>query len=288
MSNKTCIVIAGDSNIFPLTIGCLLSISELRKKGIAINFIDTGCSLEQLERIKILVDRIIKFNKELSIFPKGDLRPYWRAQACRPFIHKYFPDYEIFFWLDSDLWFQNPFIILDLINNVKEFGSVIASEFYDGYDTFQDPIKSEHYYNQKKHFMNFYKDKININDDAYYNIGVLGVSKSSGLFEEFEKVLKILYGVVYTHMTDQIAFNEVLFKTKLFASINPVNNWMCNLGSSNFIDGVFFDPFNDKSKINVMHLSGKNKLKRYSKMLFNNGKYLEDIKGMINNEGYYV
>ena len=288
MAHKTCIVIAGDSNIFPLTIGCLLSISELRKKGIAINFIDTGCSLEQLERIKILVDRIIKFNEELSIFPKGDLRPYWKAQACRPFIHKYFPEYEIFFWLDSDLWFQNPFIILDLINDVKEFGSVIASEFYDGYDTFQDPIKSENYYNQKRHFMNFYKDKININDDAYYNIGVLGVSKSSGLFEEFEKVLKILYGVVYTHMTDQIAFNEVLFKTKLFASIHPLNNWMCNLGSSNLIDGVFFDPFNDKSKINVMHLSGKNKLKRYSKILFNNGKYLEDIKGMINNEGYYV
>jgi len=288
MAHKTCIVIAGDSNIFPLTIGCLLSISELRKKDIDINFIDTGCSLEQLERIKVLVDRIIKFNEELSIFPKGDLRPYWRAQACRPFIHKYFPDYEIFFWLDSDLWFQNPFIILDLINNVKEFGSVIASEFYDGYDTFQDPIKSEHYYNQKKYFMNFYKDKININDDAYYNIGVLGISKSSGLFEEFEKVLKILYGLVYTHMTDQIAFNEVLFKTKLFTSINPVNNWMCNLGSPNFIDNIFFDPSKDKSRINILHLSGKNKLKRYSKMLFNNGKYLEDIKEMINNEGYYV
>lgn len=288
MTNKTCIVIAGDSNIFPLTIGCLLSISELRKKDIAINFIDTGCSLGQLEIIKTLVDRIIKFNVELSISPKGELRPYWRAQACRPFIHKYFPEHEIYFWLDSDLWFQDPLAIIDLIKDVKKTGSVIASEFYAGYDTFRDPIKSKHYYTQKKHFMNFYKDKININDDAYYNIGVLGVSKSSGLFDEFEKILKILYGVVYTHMTDQIAFNEVLSKTKLFTCVHPVNNWMCNLGSPNLIDGVFFDPFNDKSKINVLHLSGKNKLKRYSKMLFNNGKYLEDIKGMINNEGYYV
>ena len=51
MSHKTCLVIAGDSNIFPLTIGCLLSISELRKKDIAINFIDTGCSLGHLEKI---------------------------------------------------------------------------------------------------------------------------------------------------------------------------------------------------------------------------------------------
>ena len=136
--------------------------------------------------------------------------------------------------------------------------------------------------------MNFYKDKINITDDAYYNIGVLGVSKSSGLFEEFEKVLKILYSVVYTHMTDQIAFNEVLFKTKLFTTVHPINNWMCNLGFPNFVDGVFYDPFKDKLKINVLHLSGKNKLKKYSKMLFNNGKYLADIKGMINNEGFYV
>jgi len=288
MAHKTCVVIAGDSNIFPLTIGCLLSISELRTKDIAINFIDTGCSVDQLERIKILVDKIIKFNDELSIFPKGDLRPYWRAQACRPFIHKYFPEHEIYFWLDSDLWFQNPLIILDLINDVKKFGSVIASEFYGGYDTFQDSVKSKNYYMQKKHFMNFYKDKININDDAYYNIGFLGISRSSGLFEEFEKVLKILYGVVYTHMTDQIAFNEVLFKTKLFTSIHPLNNWMCNLGSPNFIDNIFFDPSKDKSRINILHLSGKNKLKRYSKMLFNNGKYLEDIKEMINNEGYYV
>lgn len=288
MVHKTCIVIAGDSNIFPLTIGCLLSISELRKKDIAINYIDTGCSLDQLEIIKILVDRIVKFDEKLSIFPRGDLRPYWRAQACRPFIHKYFPEHEIFFWLDSDLWFQNPLIIIDLIKDVKKFGSVIASEFYDGYDTFQDPIKSKNYYMQKKHFMNFYKDKINISDEAYYNIGVLGISKSSGLFEEFEKVLKTLYSVVYTHMSDQIAFNEVLFKTKLFTTVHPINNWMCNLGLPNFIDGVFYDPFKDKSKINVLHLSGKNKLKKYSNMLFNNGKYLADIKGMINNEGYYV
>ena len=288
MTQKTCIVLAGDSNIFPLTIGCLLSISELRKKDITINFIDTGCSLDQLEIIKILVDRIVKFDEKLSIFPKGDLRPYWRAQACRPFIHKYFPEHEIFFWLDSDLWFQNPLIIIDLIKDVKKFGSVIASEFYEGYDIFQDPVKYKNYYVQKKHFMNFYKDKININDDAYYNIGVLGVSKSSGLFEEFEKVLKILYSVVYTHMTDQIAFNEVLFKTKLFTTVHPINNWMCNLGFPNFVDGVFYDPFKDKLKINVLHLSGKNKLKKYSKMLFNNGKYLADIKGMINNEGFYV
>jgi lipopolysaccharide biosynthesis glycosyltransferase len=288
MAHKTCIAIAGDSNIFPLTIGCLLSISELRKKDIAINFIDTGCSLDQLEIIKILVDRIVKFDEKLSIFPRGDLRPYWRAQACRPFIHKYFPEHEIFFWLDSDLWFQNPLIIIDLIKDVKKFGSVIASEFYDGYDTFQDPVKSKNYYMQKKHFMNFYKDKINISDEAYYNIGVLGISKSSGLFEEFEKVLKTLYSVVYTHMSDQIAFNEVLFKTKLFTTVHPINNWMCNLGLPNFIDGVFYDPFKDKSKINVLHLSGKNKLKKYSNMLFNNGKYLADIKGMINNEGYYV
>ena len=136
--------------------------------------------------------------------------------------------------------------------------------------------------------MNFYKDKININDDAYYNIGVLGVSKSSGLFEEFEKILKILYGVVYTHMTDQIAFNEVLYKTKLFTSISPLNNWMCNLGSPIFLNGVFLDPSRSNSKINILHLSGKSKLKKYSNMLFDNGKYLEDIKDMINNEGFYV
>ena len=74
--SKTNIVIAGDSNIFPLTIGCLLSISALRKKDIAINFIDTGCSIDQLERIKILVDRIVKFSDDLSVLPQDKLRPY--------------------------------------------------------------------------------------------------------------------------------------------------------------------------------------------------------------------
>ena len=288
MDKITSIIIAGDSNIFPLTMGCLLSISELRKKGIAVNFIDTGCQSAQLEKIKPLVDKISKFNEELSIFPKGQLRPYWRAQACRPFVHKYFPDYEIYFWLDSDLWFQNPLSIFQLIDNVKKFGSVIVSEFYEGYDTFKDTIQSKNYYLQKKHFMNFYRDKIKINDDAYYNIGVLGISKKSGLFEEFEKILKLLYGVVYTHMTDQIAFNEVLIKTKLFTSVSPLNNWMCNLGSPSFLDGVFIDPNKDRAKINILHLSGKNKLKKYSKMLFNNGGYLADIKELINNEGFYV
>ena len=186
------------------------------------------------------------------------------------------------------MWFQNPLSIFQLIDNVKKFGSVIVSEFYEGYDTFKDTIQSKNYYLQKKHFMNFYRDKIKINDDAYYNIGVLGISKKSGLFEEFEKILKLLYGVVYTHMTDQIAFNEVLIKTKLFTSVSPLNNWMCNLGSPSFLDGVFIDPNKDRAKINILHLSGKNKLKKYSKMLFNGGRYIEDIKELINNEGFYV
>lgn len=63
---------------------------------------------------------------------------------------------------------------------------------------------------------------------------------------------------------------------------------MCNLGSPGFLDGVFIDPNKDRAKINILHLSGKNKLKKYSNMLFNGGRYLEDIKELTNNEGFYV
>ena len=292
---KIAIVVAGDANIFALSYGCLMSIQSVRARGTSVFFLDIGCTKGQLKLIRSLVDGITKFNEKLAIEPAGEKRPYWKAQGCRPFLTRYFKGHDIYIWLDSDTWVQDPNAIAEMARVAQTNGSAIAPEIAAGYRFLHQPEASHKLFSQKHEFVRHaYGDEIAnaMLFMPYLNTGVFAIAANSGLFELFEDELKNVYARGYTHMAEQICLNKIMIETGKYHLVSAIYNWMCNHAEPlKNDDNIWTSPTAPFENIKIIHLCGKNKIAKYQPLglLFDGGVYMNKISSVITkNDGYYV
>jgi hypothetical protein len=102
------IITAADARYFELVKGAILSIREKRAgQSAVIGFFDLGCTAEQLQWLEDRVD-VIRQPKWEFEFPGRDEAPqHLKGLIARPFLPRYFPDFEIYFWIDADAWVQD-------------------------------------------------------------------------------------------------------------------------------------------------------------------------------------
>jgi hypothetical protein len=67
--------------------------------------------------------------------PKGQDRPEFVAFAGKPFARDYFPGYEVYLWIDADMWVQNAQFWRDLIEGAVRAGCAVSEESHPGYRT---------------------------------------------------------------------------------------------------------------------------------------------------------
>ncbi len=101
--NSAIIITAADSKFFDLVQGTILSIRDKPQgKSVDLGFFDLGCTPEQLEWISGQVNQIIEPGWDYT-FPGVESAPsYLWGLLARPSLPKYFPDYEIYIWIDAD------------------------------------------------------------------------------------------------------------------------------------------------------------------------------------------
>lgn len=106
---KTVFVSGADHNYFPMLLEWIYSIRAFpESEGMDICILDVGLEPEQLQKLKPLVTKIHKPDWPCKIYAyKIRGREYMKAHVCRPFINKYFPGYNTYFWMDADTWVQN-------------------------------------------------------------------------------------------------------------------------------------------------------------------------------------
>lgn len=289
------IVVAGDSNIFALSYGCLLSLQPLRGQDTYIYFLDIGCTKKQQEIIRPMVEGMEQFRLELAIEPAGEKRPYWKAQGCRPFLPNYFGSHDTFIWLDSDTWVQDTNAIAEIAEVAEVHGVAIAPEIDAGYEFLRN-FEDIHRRYGRKHQVISYSYGSELADKMlfmpYFNTGVFAISKKSGIFEVFEDELRTVFSRGYTHVAEQICLNKILLETGKYQPLPAVYNWMCNLGEPvKNHNNVWTTPTSPFYELKIVHLCGKNKIAKFLPMglLFEGGAYLDSIAlAITENDGYYV
>ena len=65
--------------------------------------------------------------------PAGQDRPEFVAFAGKPFARDYFPGYEVYLWIDADMWVQNARFWRDLIDGAVRLGCAVSEEAHPGY-----------------------------------------------------------------------------------------------------------------------------------------------------------
>lgn len=109
MTEKIAFISGGDANYFPLILEWIHSVQRFpQSKDIDICILDAGLEDAQVQKLVDMGIKVVKAEWPCPI-PAHKIRgrEYFKACVCRPFLPKFFPGYDIYFWMDSDTWVQD-------------------------------------------------------------------------------------------------------------------------------------------------------------------------------------
>lgn len=107
--NAQTFVSAADSNYFPMLIEWVHSLRRFpQSAAFDINIMDAGLTADQIQKLTSLGCVVKSVDWPCSI-PADKIagKEYLKGCVCRPFIPRYFPGYDTYFWMDPDTWVQD-------------------------------------------------------------------------------------------------------------------------------------------------------------------------------------
>lgn len=262
------IITAADANYFELVRGTILSVREKPEgENVAIGFFDLGCTPEQLQWLETQVNIIKKPDWDFDFPGKNEAPHYLKGLLVRPCLRKYFPNFDIYLWIDADAWVQDWKAINLFVEGAFRRGLAIVPEVHRAslqqYGQLPELGKWVH----QQYAANF---GVEVADRLYsypiLNAGVFALRKDA-LHWEFwaEKMNEGLQrsGCV---MTDQFALNLVVYGGGLFNSTEMLPAW-CNWIFNGFPvwdkqRGCFVEPYLPQEAIGILHLAGRQQFDR--------------------------
>ena len=128
MTQKPPIIIsASDEKYFPLLIDLLDSIRDWPH---ARGLLDLGLNESQRRELRARGVIVAAAKWDIESPALHNAPPWFMAMTARPFLRDYFPNHNIYVWLDSDLWVQNMDAIADYMR-VAESGALAITPEID-------------------------------------------------------------------------------------------------------------------------------------------------------------
>jgi hypothetical protein len=259
---KKIIITAADEGFSDLLFDLLDSLGQFGDPlSTSIGVLDVGLSDASLKRLKNRVDYVVKPDWDINIDDNLKLtKPYLRAFTARPFLNKYFPNYDLYLWLDADTWVQNRFAI-DWLFEAASTGSIgIVPQIHQSYVHYESSVKwrinlLRKYFGQDG--LNLYMFK------NYFNAGVFSLSGNAIHWKYWGDYFK--FGVnnsLGKKICDQTPLNYAIWKENL--SVHPLPatcNWCCHLSAPIFdpLKRKFLEPNIPKLELGIIHMTGGSK-----------------------------
>lgn len=267
VNQETIIVTASDQKYFSFLQSAVLSIREKTQgQSIAIGFFDLGCTSQQIDWLRAHDIRICIPKWEYD-FPLRDSKPdYLRGLLARPRLRSYFPNFEIYLWLDADAWVQS-WTAIELLQrgarlrkglaivpeidrcSVRQYGGLPAywAQAFDWYkNAFDEPTAHR--------LCNF----------PMLNAGVYALHAEAPHWAIWDETLAQVLGKVCTVMTDQLALNHTVYCTSCMRSTEMLPaccNWVCHNGFPRWSiqEKAFVETYLPHSEIGILHLTTRDK-----------------------------
>lgn len=211
-------------------------------------------------------------------------QPSYRTLTARPFLRRYFPGYDVYVWIDADVWVQTPEAIDVLIEGASKSDAIhMAMEFDRAYKLFFEKPTMWNVYHEWYHAC-YNDDNVtaNMTLKPMLNAGVWSISKSSPVWDAWLKIYadalqRIPVLNSQTIMNDQLALNIVLYMMKLPHVVLPANyNWLTFFAAP-MLDkttGLYVEPLPPFKPISQFHLTKKPKT-HIEKILCTDGSVVE-------------
>jgi hypothetical protein len=295
---KACLVICADRKIFELLVGMLLSLRILDRRRYFVGLIDVGLTVRQRAYAATLCDAVVEVNDRLlsPLDPRvaadiAKASPFWRAQACRPYLPEYFPGFRHYVHLDADMWVQRA-DFLDAAFDLMDAGRVvIVPEVDSTYPHISRLADNQNYFHVKREVTRqIFGDAIaaQVGSLHHFNTGFFGMRHDLPHWDLFKRYLIEAYKPGYHHLSEQITFGIVLLNLGSMTCLPASCNWMCNLAPPvRGPGGEWCSPVFPHEPIRLLHLTGTNKLERYKPigLLYDEGRYLDGLETPLRHDG---
>ena len=257
------IITAADANYFELVRGTILSVREKPEgANVAIGFFDLGCTPEQLQWLETQVNFIQKPDWDFEFPGINEAPHYLKGLLARPFLREYFPNFDIYLWIDADAWVQNWKAVSLLVQGAAKRGLAVVPEldrnYYLAYGKL--PWYSEFVY---RDYEVAFGEEVAQKLHSYptINAGVFALHKDAPHWEVWEEYLSQGLQQHVSLMTDQIALNRLVYGTELFDKTEMLPawcNWSCNFGLPVWDKdrGCFVEPYLPQEAIGILHMTG--------------------------------
>jgi len=272
MPEKITFVSSADSNYYPMLrelVHCIRSFDESKDMDICI--LDVGMSEEELDTLRPLVTKIVpaEWPKKIPAHRiKG--REYYKACVNRPFLKDYFPGYDLYFWMDADVWFQNWRGIECFLEGARRKKMSLTGQSDRSYPKgmrvkwlgeWPWKVRGFYYTNAKKAFGIKTAQKL----FPYHVVlaGAFCLHKDAPHWDKWQElIIKALEkGKVFT--AEQLTLGMMIHLEGLPAEIMPAYmHWLCEFKPLwNADKQVFVEPHLPHEEISLLHLSGYDKMR---------------------------
>ncbi len=268
MTTKVLIISASDSRYLPLLKDMLCSLEQqlsaalpaLERPELAV--LDLGLTAEDLAWLRRRAVHIARPRPHLGVAGTTELRLL--SFLARPFLPEYFPGFDVYFWIDSDVWLQSPDVIWQMISGAQRKGMAIAHESERAY-RFQGWL----FLWTAKHFVLGYGPLRGARLVArpHLNAGIFAIHRDAPHWRAWARRYAAAIqrtGKLTPH--DQFSLNQAIYQDRLDAEILPANvNWICDRGVPMWNDAErsFCEPYPPYRTISALHLAGPGKSTTY-------------------------
>lgn len=262
---KAIVVTGCDAAHYELATDLLASLRDACGEAVTIGFIHVG-DVPVPSAIETVADHLFHVSDDrfLSDQRRGFRLAYLGIKARLP---EFFPGYEVYIWLDGDTWVQNAAGLGQIVESAQ-YADICMHPERDPNYTIQDHSRV---YLRYVYELLYGPDEANrYVDHASINSGVFAAKATSPLWRLWQEALEDVRARAGDradiHFSDQIPLHRLVVSGQLtLAPLRAVNNWltMLSLPAVNFERKRLLAPTYPFEEINIIHLIGDTKHKRY-------------------------
>ncbi len=264
MARSTIVITAADAGYFEFLRGTIRSIRDKAPgREVALAVLDLGCTPEQRDWLRQRVDRIAKAEWEFTFPARDRTAAHFKALLVRPFLRKYFPGFDLYFWIDADAWVQDWSAVELFLRGAERRGLAIVPEIDRGSQLLYGGLPGYWDWAFQYYETSFGKEVAwQLRSYPMLNAGVYALHRDAPHWQAWAECLHTaLQNAATVYMTDQAALNLLVYTRGLFDRTELLPawcNWTCHYGLPAWDRSSrrLVEPYLPHTPIGILHMTG--------------------------------
>ena len=226
-----------------------------------IGVLDLGMSEEQRAWVDERVRHRVRPGWDLAFRGRKNTEESYKAHVARAFLPRYFPDSDIYLWMDADTWLQRGEAVGVLMEAASDGSIAICPEADVGYGFLYDGTL--HRFLEKTYRRSFgRREGRALLASPPLNSGVFALRRDAPHWDAWQRALAEVLRSVRDPYTDQTSMTRAVYADRLPARFLPATfNWACGLGlpAVDVRRDLLTHPCLPHEPLHIVHLTGPTK-----------------------------